>query len=241
MAVTTIQRVREFFVPPSVHQNPSPPEFDTKSASQTIRAAKGAADEQKKLRGEERNALVAFREAEAAYHDEIDRIRNRERELSCLIEKAKRAETLLLRLSKPTDEEEQLESHGKELTRKAMEMRSRYRIHAVEMLVPEEHEDAKSLASLEQEIADCETAIKRQHDGNPGRWSGCSVADNRLKKLLTEKGDLQARIDQYQLGYERWQEIQVAKEEARKCFAERDRLRREREETVIAKALKTTK
>ena len=54
-----------------------------------------------------------------------------------------------------------------------------------------------------------------------------------------EIAELQPTVDRYRLHYSRWQESVELKQQFEAMFAERDQLRREREDAVIAAAMGT--
>jgi hypothetical protein len=227
-------RARQFFVPPNTAEPPKPEFSSAREAGQAIRESQSASARRVELDAEDAKSLAAYETARTKRDADVDRIRVAMRELSQASERATRARTFLLAESRPSDKERQLNDDGINLMKARARHCTQYGVTEVSMVAPDDTEDAKLLAQVLSEQKELQATISRSK-----ATPGTSREEHRIRRIATETAELQPMVDRYRLHYSRWQQSVELKQQFEAMFAERDQLRREREEAVIAAAMGT--
>lgn len=233
-SAVSVANFRRFFQPPVRPAAVEEPHDELPSALATLRALQAVPRELARLDQEDAADQTLLEEIQARQLQRGER----RRELDRLRMEEPRATNVILRTTTAeTDEERALTEFGKQKMREGGELQSRYRLFVAKMVAPEETDEGKKLQAILAEIAECDEMIKRQD--NRDRHPGTSAAENRRRRLQSDVGELQPKVDAYARQYRQWREIQDTRAEAEAAFAKRDELRKEREAKAIAAALKS--
>lgn len=232
--------VRKFFLPEQPAAQPEP-EAPLSDLGKAIKAGEDVAAERIELAAARQANFARYQLAEADYNAEAKRITDREWELVAIEAKANTALGTVRSSTQRSNEEINEDELGKASLRKVGQLSSRYQI--VEAIVPpaDETEEGKRLKEVVADIAATEEEIKRidAHPSGANRLPGGSHAEHRLSRLLGERSNLEPLVDRNRVHHGHWQEIEATKAEAHRHFANRDRLRREREEKALAAVMKS--
>jgi hypothetical protein len=226
---------RHFTLPQSLHPKlvEQAEEFTVASAVAAFRAAERAQADWDALVADRQAAADALQKARDDYAAAQPEFNRRQSAIEQARSTGPRARGFLLRASGTVQSAEEIAQHqrGLDLQIKAGQTQARGRAFAASMAPPAETELGREVASLEAAVAEAQ-AYCNKNSGDSGR-------ENLLQRLTRELGEIKPRHDAYSRQYAVWQEVRSIKAEAEGCFAERDRLRVERESAALAAALKS--
>lgn len=227
----TATRIRQFFSPPAPPSEPSAPWHgftSHKAAADAIRAAESAK--------QARIDAVAERDAYA------EESKSRLAELNAQVEEAQRRErnskavearSFLLSGSKPSEEEERRNREGLALMHKRISFRNQHGVTETKLSDPSESDDAHRLADLLEERRE-----RQARESKSKAATGTTADFFRLRQIYPEIEQLELSVGKARSRYEAFLQAEEMQRRVNELFAERDRLREERETAVIAEALK---